>query len=149
MNSRAEFVKLFREIHPKFSHLYAKMLDDINLTLPQYALLNQLVLLGSVSMTEISNRLRITKPAVTNLVDRLEEKKFLRRVPHPKDRRIILLSILPKGEKAIANVQAYSLDIILKAHDRFNDAEHKIISRFYSTLSRTIDGFLTGEKNEK
>lgn len=146
MSSRQQFATIFREIHPKFSRLYAKMLHDIGLSLPQYTLLNQLSFLGSVSMTEISGRMQITKPAVTNLVDRLEEKKFLRRTPHPKDRRVILLEILPKGQKAIATLQANSLDIILKAYDQYSGEEHSIISRFYATVSAVIDEHLEGTK---
>lgn len=149
MNAREQFAFHFREIHPKFSRFYVHILEDVNLTLPQYALLNQLTLQGAISMTEASGRLQITKPAVTNLVDRLEEKKFLKRLPHPKDRRIILLSILPKGESLIAKVQAASLELLLKAYDRFNDAEHKIISRFYATLSETMDELAGKSKNEK
>ncbi|HOW88491.1 MAG TPA: MarR family transcriptional regulator, partial [Candidatus Omnitrophota bacterium] len=109
----------------------------------------QLLSAGSVSMTEVSGRLHITKPAVTNLVDRLEEKRFLKRVPHPKDRRISLLQILPKGEKAVASLQAQSLDIILKAYDQFNAGEHETISRFYATVSKVMDDFLLRLKNEK
>ena len=78
--NREKFAALFRGIHPKFSRLYAKMLNEIGLSFPQYMLLNQLALLGAISMTEISDRLGITKPAVTNLVDRLEKKKYLRRL---------------------------------------------------------------------
>lgn len=149
MNTREEFAIQFREIQPKFSRIYASALHHVDLTLPQYALLNQLALLGSVSMTEISGRLRITKPAVTNLVDRLEEKKFLKRVPHPKDRRVILLHILPKGESTVSRIQAYALELLLTAYDQFDAGEHKIIGRFYAVLSKTMDGFLAREKNAK
>lgn len=124
------------------------MLSQIDLTLPQYTLLYQLMLLGTVSMTEISGRLEITKPAVTNLVDRLEEKRFLKRVPNAKDRRVIRLEILPKGEKVIAQIQAQSLALLLKAYDRFSGKEHAVISRFYATVSKVMDDFLMGTENE-
>ena len=121
--------------------MYAQMLCRIDLTLPQYSLLYQLVLLGTVSMSEISERLKITKPAVTNLVDRLEEKKFLRRVPHQSDRRIILLEILPKGKKIITDIQSRSLSLFLKAYDRFNAKEHDTIGRFYAAVSKSMDDY--------
>ena len=70
MSEREAFATRFREVQPKFSRMYAQILDRVDLTLPQYMLLFQLMLLGTVSMTEISGRLAITKPAVTNLVDR-------------------------------------------------------------------------------
>ncbi|MFH1208399.1 MAG: MarR family transcriptional regulator [Candidatus Omnitrophota bacterium] len=149
MNERETFVANFRELHPKFSRMYVQMLGRVDLTLPQYTLLYQLMLLGTVSMTEISDRLEITKPAVTNLADRLEEKKCLRRVPHIKDRRVILLEILPKGKKIISEIQAHSLDFLLKAYDQFDGKEHHVISRFYATVSKVVDDFLMRAKNER
>ncbi|MEI7750761.1 MAG: MarR family transcriptional regulator [Candidatus Omnitrophota bacterium] len=149
MNEREAFVASFRELHPKFSRMYAQMLNRVDLTLPQYTLLYQLMLLGTVSMTEVSSHLEITKPAVTNLVDRLEEKKCLKRVPHSKDRRVILLEILPKGKKIITEIQGRSLDLLLKAYDQFNCKEHQAISRFYATVSKVMDDFLLRSKNER
>jgi DNA-binding MarR family transcriptional regulator len=149
MNERETFVASFRELHPKFSRMYAQILGRVDLTLPQYALLYQLMLLGIVSMTEISERLEITKPAVTNLVDRLEKKQCLKRVPHSEDRRVILLEILPKGKKIIAEIRGQSLGLLLKAYDQFDKKEHKIISRFYATVSKVMDDFLMRTKNEK
>ncbi|HNX68928.1 MAG TPA: MarR family transcriptional regulator [Candidatus Omnitrophota bacterium] len=146
MGTREELAVFFREIQPKFARLYAKILHDADLTLPQYALLNQLEFLGPVSMTEMSERLQITRPAVTSLVDRLEKKKLLKRVPHPKDRRIILLDILPKAKKMVAGFQTYSLNLLFKAYDQFAPAEHATISRFYATLSKAMDDFLAREK---
>jgi len=141
VNGRDAFVASFRELQPKFSRMYAQMLGRLDLTLPQYNLLYQLLPLGTVSMSEISERLEITKPAVTNLVDRLEEKKFLRRIPHTKDRRVILLEILAKGKKVITDIQGQSLAIILNAYDRFNASEHETISRFYTAVSKSMDDY--------
>ena len=148
MNRREEFVASFRELHPKFSRMYAQILDRIDLTLSQYTLLYQLMLLGTVSMTEISSRLEITKPAVTNLVDRLEEKKLLKRVPHTEDRRVILLEILPKGKKIITEIQGQTLNLLLKAYDQFSEKEHHVISHFYAAVSKVMDDFLLRSKNE-
>ncbi len=149
MNNREAFVASFRELHPKFSRMSAQMLNQVDLTLPQYTLLYQLMLLGTVSMTEISTRLGITKPAVTNLVDHLEEKKCLKRIPHSEDRRVILIEILPKGKKIITEIQGQSLELLLKAYDQFDGKEHQTISRFYAMLSKTMDEFLVRAKNEK
>ncbi|MFA5159634.1 MAG: MarR family transcriptional regulator [Candidatus Omnitrophota bacterium] len=148
MNEREAFVASFRELQPKFTRIYTQMLSRVNLTLPQFALLNQLILLGTVSMTEVSSHLKITKPAVTNLVDRLEKKKFLKRIPHAEDRRVILLEILPKGKKIIAEIRERSIELLLKAYDQFNGKEHQVISRFYATVSKVMDDFLLRSKNE-
>ena len=85
MNERAEFTGQFREVQAKFSRLYVIILSRLGLTLPQYALLNQLVAAGTLPMTQASKRLHISKPAVTNLVDRLEKSKCLKRLPYPNN----------------------------------------------------------------
>lgn len=148
MNERETFVANFRELHPKFSRMYAQMLAQVDLTLPQYTLLYHLMLRGTLSMSEISNHLAITKPAVTNLVDRLEGKKFLKRIPHTEDRRVIRLQIQPKGKKVITEIQGQSLALLLKAYDQFDRKEHRILSRFYATVSKVMDDFLLRSKNE-
>ena len=145
MKKREAFVEHFRELHPKFSRFYANMLNRVNLSLPQYVLLNQLCISGTISMTEASKRLRITKPAVTNLVDRLEEKELLKRVPHSKDRRIILLELLPKARKVVSRVQGRMIVLLLEAYDQFNEEEHKVIRRFTATLSGILDTVLNEE----
>ena len=146
MNEKDKFVSYFREIQPKFSHFYATILTHANLTLPQYALLSELYRAGTISMTEISKKLRVSKPAVTSLVDRLEENNFLRRISHPKDRRIFLLQIQPKGKKLIRQVQAKILHLLLQALDQFTAEETKVISRFYAFVSQSIDAVLLRSK---
>lgn len=149
MNRRKNFVASFRELHPKFSRMHIQMLNRIDLTLPQYSLLCQLILPGAISMTEISSRLEITKPAVTNLVDRLEKKGFLKRIPDTQDRRVIQLEILPKGKKVITAIQGETLAVILKAFDQFNATEHEAIGRFYVALSKAMDDFSSRSQNAR
>ena len=147
MSEREAFATRFREVQPKFSRMYAQILDRVDLTLSQYMLLYQLMLLGTVSMTEISDRLAITKPAVTNLVDRLGGKRYLKRVPSAKDRRVIQLEILPKGKKIITEIQGKTLSVLLHAYDQFSEKEHQVISSFYGAVSKSMDDFLKGSQN--
>lgn len=139
MKGKEEFVARFREIQPKFSRLLTITLGKADLTLPQFALLMQVSALGTIPMTEASEKLYLTKPAITNLVDRLEESAYLKRISHPKDRRVHLLQILPKGRKMVQEVQAGFLPILLKALAEFDSREQKIISRFYARLSENLE----------
>lgn len=77
MKEKEAFVALFRKVQVSFSRVYAAIFDKVDLTFPQYALLN---LLSScpkpITMSKASQGLYISKPAITSLVDRLEEKNF-------------------------------------------------------------------------
>ena len=139
MTEKDKFTQLFREAQINFSRFYAIVLTKAGLTLQQYALLGQLAASGSVPMTEASKQLRITKPAVTHLVDRLEEMKCLKRLPHPKDRRIFLLEIQPKGTTLVRKVQSQVLEILLKALLHFGNEDQKTINQFYSLLVKHLE----------
>jgi DNA-binding MarR family transcriptional regulator len=54
---------------------------------------------SSLTLSWISKTLRIPPATVTNLIDRLEQDKLLRRVPHPTDARTTLAVITPRGRK--------------------------------------------------
>ena len=137
-------IEQFREIQPKFTRFYTRMLLQAGLTQPQYAVL--LELLESypepMTMTAISCKLYITKPAVTNLVDRLEKNKFVKRVDHPRDRRISLLQIMPAGKKTAEKIRSQFLDVMMAAVKQQSEAEKKIIQGFYSVLSESVDNAL-------
>ena len=149
MREKDTFTQYFREAQVGFSRFFAVILIQAGLTLPQYALLNQLALSGSIPMTEASKQLRITKPAVTHLVDRLEKNKYLKRLSHAKDRRIFLLEIQPKGLSLVRGVQSQVLDILLKALSQFSDQDQKTIAQFYAALVQHLAAIPNKPKLEK
>ena len=149
MSEKDTFTQYFREAQVGFSRFFAVILTQAGLTLPRYALLNQLALSGTIPMTEASKQLRITKPAVTHLVDRLEKNKYLKRLSHAKDRRIFLLEIQPKGLSLVRTVQSQVLDILLKALSQFSDQDQKTITQFYAALVQHLAAIPNKPKIEK
>lgn len=149
MQEKEKFVRRFREVQPKFTRFFAQRLVRARLTLPQFALLTQLLDQDRVSMTELSRRLHISKPAVTSLADRLEKNKFLKRLTHPGDRRVSPIQILQKGEKLVRTVQAQALGVLLKTLGTFNAEEKRTISHFYGRLSQTLDRALAETKKAR
>ncbi len=147
MTDKDQFNDYFREIQVKFSRIYTQLLTRANISLPQYALLSQLVATGIIPMSEASKRLHLSKPAITNLVDRLEQKKLLKRLAHLKDRRVSLLQVQPRGEKLVFNIQGQILKFILTALNQFKENEKMIIIRFYSVLLKNIGTVLSHKNN--
>ena len=146
MNEKEAFTHYFRAVQPKFTRLCVRNLSREKLTIPQFAALNVLAAAGTLPMTELSSKLYITKPAVTNLVDRLEKNKFLKRIAEPGDRRVHLIRIDPKGEKLVQKMQASILESLLKTLEQFGASEKKTIIRFYKQLSEIMDKFLLDTK---
>lgn len=52
---------------------------------------------GSMSPSELGERLIVTRAAVTGLLDSLEQRGFVRRSANPADRRSLVVQITPAG----------------------------------------------------
>jgi len=61
---------------------------------------------GSLSLSQIAERLQVTPATVTNAIDRLEADDLVRRVPHPSDARTTLAEITPRGRRTVVAATA-------------------------------------------
>jgi DNA-binding MarR family transcriptional regulator len=78
-----------------------KVVKAHDLTFARYEVLTWLATdpESSLTLSWISKTLRIPPATVTNIIDRLEDEKLVRRVPHPSDARTTLAVITPRGKK--------------------------------------------------
>jgi DNA-binding MarR family transcriptional regulator len=60
-------------------------------------------------MGEVGKAFDVTLPAVTHIVDRLEEKGFVVRGDHPVDRRVYLLEVTAAGQALADELHALQL----------------------------------------
>lgn len=61
---------------------------------------------GAMSMRELADTLGIDPPNATMLVDDLESQGFVRRRPHPTDRRVKVVEVTRKGSDAARRAEA-------------------------------------------
>ncbi|HEX6603046.1 MAG TPA: MarR family winged helix-turn-helix transcriptional regulator [Solirubrobacterales bacterium] len=54
-------------------------------------------------LTEIAERASMTKQSVGEIVDDLADRDYVKRVPHPEDRRAKLICLTQRGERAQAH----------------------------------------------
>ena len=98
--------------HQIFMQRIDAVLRPLDLTFARYELLMLLSFsrTGALPMTRIGSRLQVHPTSVTSAVDRLVTQGFVRRDPHPQDRRAVLASITDEGrriaEKATAALNA-------------------------------------------
>ena len=60
---------------------------------------------GSMSPSELGERLIVTRATVTGVVDSLERRGYVLRSPNPNDRRGIIVGLTPTGLDAVAQVR--------------------------------------------
>ena len=95
--------------HQLFLAQANEVLRPFDLTFARYEVLAWLAWnaeCGSLSLSQIGERLQVTPATVTSAVDRLEADRLVRRVPHPSDARVTLAEITARGRRTVAAATA-------------------------------------------
>lgn len=93
---------LFRTLLGRFFSIPARHPATGPVTFAQMRVLWTLEREGSQTLGAMARALGLSRPSVTGLVDRLESARCVRRLPCREDRRRILLELLPRGRRILA-----------------------------------------------
>jgi DNA-binding MarR family transcriptional regulator len=84
------------------------------------------------TVTEISSLLQITPAGVTHLINPLEEVDYIKRLPAPKDRRIVLIGLTDKGTKIAETLIAEAQQELVGLVDHLGEEDSKTLIRLMS-----------------
>ena len=118
---------------------YFLRIDDIahSLGMPISSLLVLCVLReGKISIGEISERLCIAKPNVTPLVETLCARGLISRQRSDKDRRKVLVGLMPEGEAMVERIRGAIRDQMMSWPRDYNLSEMK---RVNNALAATLE----------
>jgi DNA-binding MarR family transcriptional regulator len=98
-----------------------KLLEPFNITFTRFTVLSRLYWTesGQLTLGEIAELLVVHPTSVTSAIDRLERDGFVRREPHPSDRRATLATITKSGRDLVRKATPHLLD----ARFGFNDID--------------------------
>lgn len=123
------FIKLMRATNSLSSNLSRALADDADLTMSQFAVLEALLHLGSMSQGDLCGKLLLSGSNITTVIDNLEKRDLVRRQRRTDDRRVIDVSLTDKGRRQITT--------LFPAHARR-------ITSLFSALSSTQQDQLAG-----
>jgi len=81
-----------------------EILDDFNITPPQFDALQCIINCGEVTIGDLSNKLFLAPSTITDLIDRMEKNGLVQRIRDTKDRRVVKVTGLEKGYDLIEQV---------------------------------------------
>ena len=90
-------------------------------------------------ITELAAREAVTQPAITLLVNRLEDRGWVRRGPDPLDGRAVLVEITPRGRETIERLRAEYRALLHKDMAALDDDDIETLARAVEILDRLID----------
>ena len=129
---------VIRRVQSGFSAFYAATLDPHGVSFSQFTVLMSLAQEHSRKMSDVAKLLRVTLPAVTKLIDRLEQRGFVRRKPHTTDRRITLVDLSPKGLALVEQTQGRTLRLLTQAVRGLSIQEQQAVVEFMEALGKRI-----------
>jgi DNA-binding MarR family transcriptional regulator len=92
-----------------FRQLLWQRQSEMDLTYAQSQVLFRLAEHPGSHMGDVAKAFGVTLPAVTHIVDRLEEKGLVTRGDHPADRRVYVLDLTRAGQALVDDLEAIRL----------------------------------------
>lgn len=129
---------LIRDIQVGFSSFHSLTLTPEGVSIAQFAVLVSLAQQQPRKMSEVARALHVSLPAVTNLVDRLEAKRMLRRRRHPTDRRVSLVELTQGGKQLVARTQGKTLRVLTNAFLKCPSSQRGTVLEFLQALRAGI-----------
>ena len=96
----AAYARLMRAANAARTHA-GRHLGVTGLTLTQFAVLEALYHLGPMSLSDIAQKILTTGGNLTMVAGNLEKQGLARRQKSPEDRRVLVLTLTPKGKTLI------------------------------------------------
>ena len=92
-----------------FRQLLWQRASEIDLTYAQSQVLFHVADNAGCHMGDVAKAFGVTLPAVTHIVDRLEEKQFLSRADDPGDRRVYILELTRAGRALVQELHGLQM----------------------------------------
>ncbi len=100
----ADLEKALRHISGIIKQKGREILNDYQITPPQFVALQWLWENGDLTIGELSTKMFLACSTTTDLIDRMEKNKLVIRVKDPQDRRVVRIHLLAEGERIIEEV---------------------------------------------
>lgn len=137
-----EIERALRYLCAKIKQKGREILTDFSITPPQFEALQHLKNNQDITIGELSNKMFLACSTITDLVDRMEKNELVKRVRDDKDRRVVRVQVLEKGNELINEVlharRNYLADVLKELCEKERELILEGISKIYeSTVERS------------
>jgi DNA-binding MarR family transcriptional regulator len=141
MNERvAELTRFIEAVSGRFKESETVFASRLEVSERELALLRTLAADGPMIIKELGGRFRVPVSTMTGLVDRMEKKGLVRRVPGRRDRRSIELEATPAGTLALSEhargMEAIARGMLEALPERDQQTLIAILRRVWARIER-------------
>ena len=109
--------------------------QPFNLRKAEFSLLMLLLANGATAAKRLARTLRLSAPNLTMLIDRMQDKHWLRRERNPADRRSQLVVLTAEGQALARRAQAASATMEASLQRRLSRAERAMLIELLAKLA--------------
>jgi DNA-binding MarR family transcriptional regulator len=135
-------LQAFQVLQMRNAHASSHVASSLNIGRSDLRALLFISRAGEATPKQVGAFLELTSGAVTNLIDRISEAGFIQRMPHPNDRRSVVLMLAPAGAESVSRV----LGFYREAFERAVPAER--MESFTDTLNAVSTSLLQATTEE-
>jgi homoprotocatechuate degradation regulator HpaR len=122
------------------------MLSDVGITEQQWRVLRVLRETGPTDPTHIADQACLLLPSLTRILQKLDDKKLIRRQQDKSDRRKQIVQITPKGEALIKANLATSIALLEQIRDQMGPERYDALLDLLNELDRSEIAAITPDQ---
>lgn len=136
----AFLVDIFGQINKIEQRVLAAGLDD-EVSITEIHILEKIGNMERGRMSDIARALDITLATLTVACERLEKKDLITRARAERDRRVVLVSLTPKGRAAYQYHQQFHHDLIDAALEGLSEEEHRTLGHALQKIEEFLSTY--------
>lgn len=130
---------MFRRVNTVIYKRGRSILAGMQVSTLQFNALLTLREFGALTMGELSKYLFIASSTATDLADRLQKSGFVERAQDHKDRRLVRVNLLPKGEDVVSLVIMERQVFLGEVLKEYSDRERVDLQNVLELLAARIE----------
>ncbi len=116
-----------------------EILNDVDITPPQFEALQYLRKEENLTIGELSSRMYLACSTVTDLLDRMERNELVRRVKDENDRRIVRIVVLEKGHDLIKRVMENRINYVESIISQLDESVIDAIDESFRIFNEKVE----------
>lgn len=135
-----EIEKYLRKVDYIIRKKGREIINDFNITVPQFTALQILISEGDLTIGELSQNMALACSTITDLIDRMEKNKLVIRKKDEKDKRVVRVEVQPIGYELVEKV-LYKRQIYLSEKlEEFKEEDKEFLKDALASLYFAMKG---------
>ncbi len=116
----------------------AREMRPFDITPEQFAILSLLQERGGLQQREIAELLFKDRPSITRILERMQNKRLIRRETDPKDCRAVRVHLTTTGKKLFPKVEKIALDFRKLAYHGLSETKLNQLKQILHLISENL-----------